>query len=321
MRGHGSSGRCASRPSLARGRRTSTRSAGRGPPRSGTRASLSRPGCHWTTSSARGWRGTSPRCRSPAGGSPSRWTSRTASSRCGPPRRCPAAAPPPGTDGWLAPLLAVDGPPARREVEELEARLAALEGELVAARRRADERARQLAADVAVGLVPSSPDVEATAEQLGRPPIRSGAPRALALGFAGAALAAETWQVALPLLVGAGVDPAALRSEAVRAPAEVGLASVFALAVATGLFALVQSALDSGVALFRGDADHRRRRWLAAATLGAGGLSRAGRRRGLRAAGLGGGAPAVRGAGPAPRRGAACRRPRARHRAAARGGT
>ena len=184
----------------------------------------------------------------------------------------PAALPvAPAPGDWLAPLLAVDGPPARREVDELEARLAVLEGEIASARRRTDERARQLAADVAVGLVPGPPEVEATAEQLGRPPIRSGAPRTLTIGFTVAALSAETWQVALPLLAGAGIDPAALRAEALRAPADVALAAAFALAVATGIFALVHAGVETALALFRGDADERRRRWLASATLAAGG--------------------------------------------------
>lgn len=187
----------------------------------------------------------------------------------------PAAAPAPadGEDAWLAALVAVDGPPARREVAELEVEVATLEGEIAQARHRLDERGRQLSADVAVGLVAGPPDVEATAEQLGRPPIRSGAPRLLALTFAGGALAAETWQVAVPFLGASGVDVAALSAEASVHPAEVTFAIVFSLAVATGLFALARSGLDAALALFQGDADLRRRRWLAAGGLAAGGAA------------------------------------------------
>jgi hypothetical protein len=184
-----------------------------------------------------------------------------------------AAAAPDREDAWLAALVAIDGPPARREIAELEIELATVEGEIAQARRRVDERGRQLSADVAVGLVAGPPDVEATAEQLGRPPIRSGAPHAAALAFAAGALAAETWQVGLPFLAATGVDVRALRAEAAARPVEVAFAAVFSLAVATGLFALAHAAVDAGLALARGDADERRRRWSAAAALACGGAA------------------------------------------------
>lgn len=189
------------------------------------------------------------------------------------PGAAPAAQVPGGNeeDAWLAALVAVDGPPARREIAELEIELATVEGEIAEARRRVAERGRQLAADVAVGLVAGAPDVDATAEQLGRPPIRSGAPRALAVAFAAGALAAETWQVALPLLAATGLDAGALRAELTGRPAEVAFAAVFSLAVATGLFALAHAGVDAALALFRGEADGRRRRWLSAAALACGG--------------------------------------------------
>jgi len=171
---------------------------------------------------------------------------------------------------WIAPLVAIEGPVARQEVEELEARLAALEAEIGSTRRRVEEVSRKLAADVAAGIVMGPPEVEATAEQLGRPPARSAAPRTLAIGFAAAALAAETWQVAQPLLRSAGIDPANLGAEALRRPAEVAFASVFSLGVAAGIFALAHAALSTALALFRGDADDRRRRWLACAVMAAG---------------------------------------------------
>jgi hypothetical protein len=126
---------------------------------------------------------------------------------------------------------------------------------------------------VAAGIVTGPPEVNATAEQLGRPPVRSPAPRSVALGFAAAALAAETWQVAQPLLRANGIEPDALALEAVRRPAEVGFASVFALGVAAGVFALTHAALAAGLELFRGDTDDRRRRFLAASTVGAGTLA------------------------------------------------
>jgi hypothetical protein len=187
----------------------------------------------------------------------------------------PPAQPPPqdATEAWLVPLVAAEGPPARHQFVELELLMHSLEGEIEAARRRVDEGARQLAADIRVGLVRGPPDVNATAEQLGRPPIRSGAPRAAALGFAGGALVAETWQVALPLLAANGIDPANLGAELGRHPAELAFATLFALAVAAGLFALVHAGLDAAAALFRGDTDGRRRRWLASAAIASGGAA------------------------------------------------
>jgi hypothetical protein len=171
---------------------------------------------------------------------------------------------------WLAPLEAVDGPGVRQEVASLEVRLALLEGEVEAARRRRDELEQRLAAEVSAGLVAAGPSVDATAEQLGRPSIRSGAPRA-ALGlFALAALAAEAWHVALPLLAGAGLDPGALGDELARRPAEVIFAGIFAAGVAAGLLALVSAALGDAAELARGAPDGRRARALAASALFAG---------------------------------------------------
>ncbi len=193
-------------------------------------------------------------------------------------RAVPASPPPPPQDAcdpWLAPLVALEGPSVRQEVAELEIRMGMLDGQIEAARRRAEERGHQLASDVAAGIVAAPPDVEASAEQLGRPPIRSGASRALALAFAATALAAETWQVAQPLLRTAGVDPATLRAETARRPGEVVLAAIFALAVGAGLFALAHAGLAATLELFRGDGDDRRRRWLASASLGTGLLATA----------------------------------------------
>jgi hypothetical protein len=172
-------------------------------------------------------------------------------------------------DAWLAPLVALEGPAVRQEVSELEVRLAMLDGQIESARHRGGELAHRLAADVAAGIVAGPPEVNATAEQLGRPAVRSGAPRTLALGFAGAALAAETWQVAQPLLRSAGMEPSALAAEAQRRPVELAFVTVFALGVAAGLFALAHAAVAAALALFQGDADDRRRGWLALAALGA----------------------------------------------------
>jgi hypothetical protein len=180
-----------------------------------------------------------------------------------------AAAPTNDPDAWLAALVASDGPGARQEVSELEVRLAVLDGEADAARRRIDDVSRRLAADVASGIIAAPGDVEATAEQMGRPPVRSAAPHVSLVGFAAAAIAAETWQIAAPLLRSAGIDPGHLGQDAAQRPVEATAAAVFALGVSVGLFALAHSALEAGLDAVRGGANVARRSWLGAAGAGA----------------------------------------------------
>jgi hypothetical protein len=177
----------------------------------------------------------------------------------------PADAPSPyAADPWLQPLVALEGPAIRQEVAELEIRLAAIDGELTAARRRKEELSRRLAADIAAGIIAAPSAVEATAEQMGRPPVRSPTPRNALLTFLATTLLATAWQVALPLLRAAGLDAAALRSALEQRPAEVAFVAVFALGVTAGLFALADSALRAALRLFAGEDDARRRRFLAA---------------------------------------------------------
>jgi hypothetical protein len=164
----------------------------------------------------------------------------------------------------LAPLVAVEGPEVRQEVAELQIRLSVLDGEEDAARRRSEELSRRFAADVAAGSVAAPPAIDATAEQMGRPPERSGSPYRAILAFIGATLLAAAWQVALPLLRAADLDPSALGVAFERRPAEVAFVAVFALGIAAGLFALADAALTAAVQLFRGEEDLRRRRYLAA---------------------------------------------------------
>jgi hypothetical protein len=189
-------------------------------------------------------------------------------------RAAPPPAPTPGDDeGWIAPLVQADGPVAREEANGLDVRLALLDGEIEASRRRVDELSRRFGADVASGLVSSPPAVEATAEQLGRPTIRSAAPRLALLSFAAATLAAHTWQIALPFLHGSGLDPAELAAELGRRPGEVVAALVFALGVSAALFGLVHAGLGAGIALACDAPDARRRRFLATGAGGAAALA------------------------------------------------
>ncbi|WP_041453595.1 hypothetical protein [Anaeromyxobacter dehalogenans] len=188
------------------------------------------------------------------------------------PERRPAE-PPADGDAWLAALVHVEGPAVRQEVAELEIRLASIEVDADAARRRDEELSRRLAADVAAGTVCAPPQVEATAEQLGRPPVSSAAPQAGLRAFATASIAAETWQIALPLLRAAGVDPATLGASAARKPAETAFAFAFALGIAGALLALAWAGFDAASVLASGEQDRARRRYSAAGAAGAALLS------------------------------------------------
>lgn len=185
---------------------------------------------------------------------------------------------PPGPSGpeaeaWLEPLVRAEGPAVRQEVTEIEVRLALLDGEIDAAARRASELSRRLAADVSSGLVAAPASIEATAEQMGRPPVRSGAPHAAALTVTACAVLAEGWQIALPLFRTAGLSAEDLGADAARRPAEVLFVSVFALGVALGLFALAHAGLQALAGAFEVEPDARRRRWLAVGAAGAGALA------------------------------------------------
>jgi hypothetical protein len=176
--------------------------------------------------------------------------------------RTSKAPPPPigpgGPDGWLDALVEAEGPAVRQEVADLEVRAVLLDGAVENARSRAEELSRRFAADVSVGAVMGETAVEASAEQMGRPPVRSVVP-AMTLGtFAAAALLAATWQIARPLLRAAGLDPDPLDALALRAPA-VAFTLLFALAVAVGIFGLLHGALAAALALVRSEPDPQRR--------------------------------------------------------------
>lgn len=188
--------------------------------------------------------------------------------RQAPPAR-PSGHDEPDVEPWLAPLVAAEGPSIRQEVTELELRLATIDGEIESARHRREELARRLASDVSAGIVAAPPTVEATAEQMGRPGVRSAALQGLLATAAATAVVAETWQIAAPLLRGAGVDVARLGAELRRVPAEAILVLVFALGVSIGLFALAHTAVDLASRAFALEGDERRRRWLATTSAGA----------------------------------------------------
>ena len=164
-------------------------------------------------------------------------------------------------------LETIDGAWAAREIRDAESALDALDARALAARARIDDASRAYAAAVAAGTVVVHPDIEATPEQLGRPPVPSVASIAALRGFVAVLLMAEAWRFAGPVLELSGIVAAELDAALQVSPLPTALALVFALGAAAAVFAF------AGVALARAtdaieDAGASRRRTL----LGVGGL-------------------------------------------------
>jgi hypothetical protein len=164
-------------------------------------------------------------------------------------------------------LVAVEGPYAAREIRDAEAALDALDARADAARVRIDETSRAYADAVAAGAVVVHPDLEATPEQLGRPPVPAATPILALRAFVAALLVAEAWRFAGPVLDLSGIAAAELEAALQVSPLPTALALAFAVGAAAAVFAF------AGVALARAtdavdDAPAPRRR----ALLGAAGF-------------------------------------------------
>jgi hypothetical protein len=174
----------------------------------------------------------------------------------------PAATAPgaaPAGDGWLRALAEREGPGGIRELRDAEAALDVLAAQAQAARERIDATARALADDLASGALAPPVEVEATAEQIGRPPVPPALPIQLARGFALALLLAEAAQVAGPILRAAGVPAGALPEAAQRAPLATGLGIAFAVGAALAVFALLGAAVRHAAELVAETPAPRRR--------------------------------------------------------------
>jgi hypothetical protein len=167
---------------------------------------------------------------------------------------------------WLLRLADREGPSAVREVRELEAALGELEGRAAEARRRIQETSRP--ADVpAVGAV------EATPEQLGRPPVPAALPIQLLRGFSLALLAAEAHRLAGPVLDASGFAGLDVASALARAPIPAGLGLVFAAGAAAAVFTFLEAAVQRLAALTRDPAVALRGRMLGGLAAGAAALA------------------------------------------------
>jgi hypothetical protein len=171
--------------------------------------------------------------------------------------------PKPQTDP-LAALAAREGPAPAREARELATALAALEPRLVEARARVDALARALQDDLASGALAAAPAIEATVEQLGRPPVPTALPVHGLRGLAIVLLGAVAWRLAGPALAASGLSPDDVAR--VNAPVRLGLALAFAAGAAAALYAFLDVAVRRLAALAAGaDAGGRRRLgWLVA---------------------------------------------------------
>jgi hypothetical protein len=175
----------------------------------------------------------------------------------------------PGARGPHAP----GGAWGARELRDAEASLDALDGRAAGARARADAAARELTDALASGDVVARPAVEASPEQLGRPPVPSEAPIHALRAFVVALLAAEAWRFSGPILAASGLAAgeggleAALRSSF----AEAGLALLLAAGGAATAFTFAWLALARGADALAA-AGAARRPLLALASAGAAAL-------------------------------------------------
>jgi hypothetical protein len=164
-------------------------------------------------------------------------------------------------------LEAIDGPWAAREIRDAEAALDALDARARDARARIDEASKAFAAAVAAGTVVVHPDLDATPEQLGRPPVPSTAPITALRAFVAVLLLAEAWRFAGPVLELSGIVAAELDVALQVSPVPTALALAFAVGAAAAVFAFAGVALSRATDAIEDAAAPRRR-----ALLGMGGL-------------------------------------------------
>jgi hypothetical protein len=165
---------------------------------------------------------------------------------------------------WLESFLRAEGPAALgAEIQLAQADAARLAGRVEAQRKRLEEVTRELE-EAMRGADVADPADEAQAQQMGRPQV----PPPLGLGlqlFALALLLAETWQLAVPCLEGAGIRTSDFSAELQRRPMGLVLGSVFALGASASLFLFAHLALRRGLELFQAQPEPRRRLWTALA--------------------------------------------------------
>jgi hypothetical protein len=162
-------------------------------------------------------------------------------------------------------LVEREGLYAAREIRDAEDALDRLDVRAIAARARLDALEVELAQALASGQLVARPDLDATVEQLGRPPVPPALPVHALRAFVGGLLAAEAWRFSGPILAGSGVAPDGLEGALRTSPLPAALALAFAVATAAAAFTFAGAALaraEETIATATGPA---RRRLLCAA--------------------------------------------------------
>jgi hypothetical protein len=166
-------------------------------------------------------------------------------------------------------LVEREGAYAGREIRDAEGALDALDARAAAARDRLEGVERELSQALASGGIVPRPSVDATAEQLGRPPVPAGLPIHALRAFVAALVAAEAWRFSGPALAAAGLPADAIEHALRTAPVAAGLALGLALGTAAAAFTFAGAALSRAAAAAGSASDPARRRLAFAAALGA----------------------------------------------------
>jgi hypothetical protein len=175
----------------------------------------------------------------------------------------------PETPTFARALIERDGAYAGREIRDAEHALDQLDARTSAARTQLDAFERELAKALASGQLVSRPDVEATAEQLGRPPVPSVAPIHALRASVAALLTAEAWRFSGPILAASGAAPGGLEQALREAPLPTALALTFAVGAAAAAFTFAAAATARAAEAIAAAPDPARRRLLAATAAGA----------------------------------------------------
>lgn len=176
---------------------------------------------------------------------------------------------------WLRALLEREGAGAVAEIRDAEAAVEALGARAAEAQAQVEQVSRALADDLAEGRISAPVEIEATAEQYGRPPVPQPWGALLLRGFALALLAAEAWRLARPVLAGVGLSIEDLPGALQRAPVSTGLALAFALGAAGAVFSLLAVAVRRAAELAAERQGRGRRALVAVSALAAAGLAAA----------------------------------------------
>ncbi len=166
-------------------------------------------------------------------------------------------------EGWLDALIQLEGPVAAQELRTAKEELERLTQQSSEQAQRVDNLLRDLDQAIASGAAAAPQVVEATPEQMGRPPVLSAGGVIGIFVFSALLLLAQTWQFAVPYLSAIGIDTLRLGAELKRNPLGIVLGSVFALGAATSLFVFAHVALRRGLDLFRGEGTSRSKGWVA----------------------------------------------------------